>query len=148
MSYWRNISPRGALSDLVHEWRQPTPHRWQILGLSMAATFALMVLIIPESERVEPKPPAVTWITTFAPGRTEAEIIASNIENQKLKERLQAEAAARAEERKELYKALGRATGLDVEAMEAEIERERAAEEAAAAPRAALQSQQPVASER
>ena len=35
------------------------------------------------------------------------------------------------EEKKQLYRDLGRATGIDVDAMEAEIEAERAAEEAA-----------------
>jgi len=132
MSYWRNISPRGALADLVHEWRQPTPYRWQILSVSVAATFALMVVMIPESQRVPPPRPEVTYITTFAPGRSEADIVASNIANQKQQDEIAALRAEQAERRREAYKALGRATGLDVDAMEAEIERERAAEAAAA----------------
>ncbi len=131
MSFWRQISPRRAVADFAHEWRQPNPYRWRVLGVSVAATFALMMLLLPESERIRPQPPEVTWITTFAEGRTDEEIVASNIENQKRKERLAAEAAARAERRKEAYKALGRATGLDVAQMEAEIERERATEQAA-----------------
>lgn len=118
MSFWRQISPRGAVGDLVEQWKQPTPHRWQILGVSVAATFALITLFIPESERKEPEHPKVTWITTFAPGRTDAEIIQSNIENQKKQERiraLQAEAEAR---RKEIYRTIGRASGFDVDALE------------------------------
>lgn len=132
MSFWRQISPRRAVSDFAHEWRQPNPYRWRVLGVSVAATFALMMLLLPESERIRPQPPEVTWITTFAEGRSDDEIVASNLENQRRKERLAAEAAERAERRKQAYKALGRATGLDVDAMEAEAERERAAEEAAA----------------
>lgn len=118
MSFWRQISPRGAVGDLVEQWKQPTPHRWQILGVSVAATFALITLFIPESQRKEPEHPKVTWITTFAPGRTDAEIIQSNIENQKKQERiraLQAEAEAR---RKEIYRTIGRASGFDVDALE------------------------------
>ena len=71
---------------------RPNPYRWRVLGVSVAATFALMVVMIPESERIEPRPPEVTWITTFQPDRTDAEIIASNIENQKRKDKLAAEA--------------------------------------------------------
>ena len=132
MGFWRQISPRRAVSDFANEWRQPNPYRWRVLGVSVAATFALMILFVPESERIQPQPPDVTWITTFAEGRTDAEIAASNLENQKRKDRLKAEAEARAERRREAYKALGRATGVDVDSMEAEAERERAAEQAAA----------------
>lgn len=132
MNFWRQISPRRAVEDFAHEWRQPNPYRWRVLGVSVAATFALMMLLLPESERIQPQPPEVTWITTFAEGRTDAEIVASNIENQQRKDRLAAEAAEREERRRQAYKALGRATGVDVDSMEAEIERERAAEQAAA----------------
>lgn len=136
MKYSQRFSARGtfdALSDLLEYWRQPTPYRWQILGFSVALTFTLMVLFIPESELKEPARPDVTYISTFEPDRTDEQIEASNIENQKRKEALEAERAARAERKREAYKALGRATGLDVEAMERQIERDRAAEEAAAA---------------
>lgn len=139
MSFWRQISPRRAVSDFANEWRQPNPYRWRVLGVSVAATFALMMLLLPESQRIEPRPPEVTWITTFAEGRTDDEIIASNIENQKRKDERAAAAAARAERRKQAYKALGRASGLDVDAMEAEIERDRAAEQAARQDRAPVE---------
>ena len=118
MSFWRQISPRRAVTDLAHEWRQPNPYRWRVLGVSVALTFVLMVVIIPDSERIEPRPPEVTWITTFRPDRTDEEIATSNLENQKRKYRLAAEAAARAEQRKRNAKALGRAMGFDVEQLE------------------------------
>lgn len=118
MSFWRRISPRGAIEDLVHEWRRPNPYRWRILGVSVAATFALMVVMIPDSERVQPRPPEITWITTFRPDRTDEEIIASNIENQKRKEALQAQEEARREERRKRARALGRAMGFDVDELE------------------------------
>lgn len=118
MSFWRRISPRGAIEDLVHEWRRPNPYRWRILGVSVAATFALMVVMIPDSERVQPRPPEITWITTFRPDRTDEEIIASNIENQKRKEAAEAEAEARAEERRQRARALGQAMGFDVDELE------------------------------
>lgn len=133
MKYWRRISPRGAIGDLVDQWRQPTPYRWQILGVSVALTFTLMVMLIPESQRAPPARPQVTYISTFAPDRTDAEITASNIANQRRQDELQARRDALEERKKELYRNLGRATGVDVDAMERRIERERAAEEAAAA---------------
>ena len=131
MSYWRRISPRGAVGDFVDEWRRPQPYRWQILGIAVAMTFALMMLFIPKSERAEPEKPRITYISTFKKGRTEAEIVASNIENQKLKDEAAAEEAAQIERRKELYRALGRATGLDVDEMERKIKQDEAADAAA-----------------
>jgi len=118
MSYWRNISPRGAVGDFVHEWRRPNPYRWRVLGVSVAATFTLMVVMIPDSERIEPRPPKVTWISTFSPDRTDAEIIASNIENQKRKDKRAAEAAARAERKRDAARALARASGFDPDELE------------------------------
>jgi len=133
MSFWRRISPRRAVADFAHEWQQPNPYRWRVMGVSVAATFAILMVFLPKNERVPPRPPEITWITTYAPGRTDAEITASNLLNQRRKDELAARLAAREERRKELYRALGRATGVDVDAMEAEIAREKAAEEAAAA---------------
>jgi len=71
------------------------------------------VIVIPDSERAEPRPPKVTWISTFRPDRTDAEIIASNIENQKYKDKLKAEAEARLERKKQAARALARASGFD-----------------------------------
>ncbi|MEO6389121.1 MAG: hypothetical protein ABIT16_04905 [Croceibacterium sp.] len=136
MKYWRRVSPKGAISDLVNEWRAPNPYRWQVLGVSVAATFALMMLFIPESQTAEPRKPKITYISTFAPGRSDAEIKATNLENQKLQDVRHAEEAAAEERVKAGYRALGRATGIDVDAMEADIARKRAAEEAAKARRA------------
>ena len=118
MSFWRQISPRGAVSDLVHEWQRPNPYRWRVLGVSVAATFTLMVIVIPDSERIEPRAPEVTWISTFAADRTDEEIAASNLENQKRKDKLKAEAEARAERKKEAARALARASGFDPDELE------------------------------
>lgn len=132
--YFRHISPKRAVQEFAGEWNAPTPYRWHILGIAAALTFSMLYFLIPKSTRVPPERPEVIWITTFAEGRTAGEIIASNCANQELKDELEARLAARAELRRDLYKQLGRATFIDVEAMEAEIEAERAAEEAAAPP--------------
>lgn len=132
MSYWSRISPRGAIGDIVELWRSPQPYRWQVLAVSVTLTFTLMLFFIPESQRKAPARPEVTYITTWQDGRTDAEIIASNLENQARKEEAAAELEARIERRKALYRALGRATGLDVDEMEREALAEQRREEAAA----------------
>lgn len=88
------------------------------MAVAVAATFSIFMVFIPESKRIEPRPPEVTWITTFAADRSDEEIIASNVENQKRQDAIRAEQARRAELRRELYRELGRATGLDVDALE------------------------------
>lgn len=129
--FFRQISPWRAAKDFAGAWDQPTPYRWHILALAGAITFAMFFLLIPKSTRIPPARPEITWITTFAEGRTEGEIIASNCANQAFKDELESRLAERAELRKEMYKQLGRATFIDVDAIEAEAEAERASEAAA-----------------
>lgn len=136
MSFWSNISPTGAVKDFTQVWHD-NPYRWRVLAVSIAATLGLMIVAIPESQRAEPRPPEVTYITSFAPGRTDEEIMASNLANEEKQAALEAERERRAEFRKELYRQLGRATGIDVDAMERKIAQDRAAEERAAEERAA-----------
>lgn len=138
MGFWKDISPRRAMMDFLSVWMRENPHRWRVLAVSIALTAGLMILAIPKSERIEPRHPDITYITTFADGRSEAEIIASNIENQKRKDKLAELQRQRDELRRDLYRQLGQATGIDTDAMEAEIAREQAGKDspAAAAPSA------------
>ena len=128
--YLRMISPRRAVGDFVEHWKQPQPHRWQILGVACAATFAMFMAFMPESQRGPLPRPEVTYITTWDESRTREEIVASNIEHQKRKDEIAALLEQRAELRKEMYRELGRATGLDVDEMEAKIKADEAAEKA------------------
>ena len=132
MRVTRRYNPAGGIADFWNEFRRPNPYRWPILAASLLCTGALFYYIVTEEAFIPPAPPQVTYITTFAEGRSDEEIIASNIANQKVKERRQAERAALEERKRQMYRDLGRATGIDVDAMEAEIEAERAREEAAA----------------
>ena len=118
MSYWRRISPRGAIADFIQEWRQPRPYRWHILGLAVALTFTMMVLLIPESQPIPPARPDVTYITTWQEGRTDEEIAASNAANQERKDEAAALAAERQARRREAFRALGKASGFDVDQLE------------------------------
>ena len=125
------FNPSGGIADFWQEIRRPTPYRWPVLGLSLLCTFGLLFWVTKESVLVPPEPPKVSFISTFAQGRSDAEIIASNVENQKRKERAEAERAKLDAQVKDAYRALGRATGVDVDAMERKIAADKAAEAAA-----------------
>ena len=125
------INPVGGFSDFWTEWKRPTPYRWPILAASCAMSGLLLFWITQENYFYPPEQPKVTYITTFAEGRTDEEIRQSNIENQKLKEERAAERARIEERKRDIYRTLGAASGMDVEKMEAEAEAERLAEERA-----------------
>lgn len=97
-----------------------------VLALAAFFSFILIYQFTKERVRVPPRPPEVTYISTFADGRSDDEIAVSNRENQAVQDRRRAEQAKREEEAKEAYRALGRATGLDVDAMERELARDAA----------------------
>ena len=147
MSYWRRISPRGAIADFIAEWRQPRPYRWHVLGLAVALTFTMMVLLIPESQPIPPARPDVTYITTWQEGRTDEEIAASNAANQVRKDEAAALAAERQARRREAFRALGRASGFDVDELERQVADDQPAEEATAAQAAEPAPQSPPAGE-
>ncbi len=109
----KNVSPVDGLGDFVEQWRQPTPYRWQILGVSVALTFAMIVLFVPKTEHAPPPKPDVIWINSWPANRSEKEIIASNIANQKRKEAAEAVEKQKEEVRKNFYRNLARATGMD-----------------------------------
>ena len=123
---------KSGTADLWDYIREPRPYRWTFLAVSFAMTFGLLYSFVQESVFVPPEKPKVVFISTFAEGRTDAEIRQSNIENQKRKEEREAELAELRERKVDAYKALGRATGLDVDAMAAQAEIENAREAAAA----------------
>lgn len=128
-------NPGPGLADFWHEFRRPNPYRWPILAVSALITFVLMYAFTQERVYVPPERPKVTYITSFAPGRTDAEIRASNIENQKRKDATAAQRAEIEEQKRELYRSLGRATGMDVDRIERQAAAERAEEKAAEAKR-------------
>lgn len=130
MRLMSRMNPVGGVADFWSEFRRPNPYRWPVLAASMAMSATLLAWVMQEDYFVPPPPPKVTYITTFAPGRTDAEIRRSNIENQRLKDAREAELKAREESVKDLYRALGRATGLDVDRMEADAKAEEAREAA------------------
>ncbi len=131
------FNPAPGLADFWNEIRRPQPYRWPILGLSALPVTLILYWAMGTTVYKEPERPRITYITTFDPTRSDAEIIASNVANQELKDLRAAEEARIAERKREMYKALGAAAGMDVDAIERKAEAERAAEKAAEAKRRA-----------
>ena len=124
------FNPVGGIQDFWSEFTRPNPYRWPILIASMLCTFGLLFWVTKERVIGPPARPEGTFISTFAEGRTDEEIVASNVANQQLQDQIREEQAVREEEVREMYRTLGRASGLDVDAMEAEIAADRARQEA------------------
>ncbi len=108
--------------------------RVSVLAIAVLLTGGLLYQFTRERVRIPPPAPEVTYISTFEPGRTDAEIAASNRANQEKQDRLKAEQVEREEKVKDAYRALGRATGLDVDAMERDIARDNTQERKVAEP--------------
>lgn len=144
MSYWRKINPTGAIADFRTVFQQAGSNRWRFAILSALTTFGIFSVMAGESWKRPRELPQITYITSWAAHRTDDEIIAGNIANQKRKERLAAEQARREEEARNIYRKLGQMSGMDVAAIERQAAAERAAEAAAAKAKAdALRAGQP-----
>ena len=127
------FNPATGLAEFWNEIRRPQPYRWPILALSLLPMAGIMAWALEQQYHGEPERPRITYITTLADGRSDADIAAENRANQEIKDLRAAEQARIAEEKRKMYKALGAATGIDVDSMERRAEAERAAAEAAEA---------------
>lgn len=126
-AYWKHVNPRGAIGDFVEVWHQAGNNRWRIGAVSAACTIAVFSVMFQEGAQGPPRKPDITYITAWPEHRSDAEIIASNLANQKRKERLAAEQAKREEDVRQIYRTLGKVSGMDVEGIEARENAERAA---------------------
>ena len=133
MKFLSRLNPIPAIRDFKREFMRPNPYRGRIILVAATFTFAIFSVMMREGSVGLPHPPQVTYISTFAPDRTDEEIIASNIENQKLKEQMAADQAERNAKVQEIYRNLGRMSGMDVDQIEREAQIQREAEEKAAA---------------
>ncbi len=133
MAYWHNINPAGAIADFRTVFQQAGRYRWRFAILAGLTTFGLFSVMNQESWK-KPRPKAeITYITSWRADRSDAEIIATNIANQKRKEARAAEQAKREEEVRNIYKKIGRLSGMDVEAIERKAAADQAASTAAVA---------------
>ncbi|MEP0392445.1 MAG: hypothetical protein ABJ205_00960 [Erythrobacter sp.] len=105
--------------------------RLPILLASMVPFGLILWWLTGETLYKDPERPTITYITTFDPNRTDAEIVASNEANQEINDLREAHEEALADRKRELYKALGAAAGMDVEEIDRRAREARVAEEAA-----------------
>jgi len=125
------FNPAPGVKDFWQEFRKPNPYRVPILAISTLPFALIFWWLSGEVAYTAPERPRITYITTFDPARSDQEIVASNLENQEVKELREADAAERAQRKRDLYKALGSVAGMDVEEIERRADEQRAAEEAA-----------------
>lgn len=132
---WRDVNPTGAIGDFITVFRQAGRNRWRIAGLALLPPLGILWVFAGEEFRGNPRGPEVTFITTFRPGRSDAEIVASNLANQHYNEQVAVEQAKREEDVRQVYVKIGRLSGMDVDAIErkAKVDREADAARAAAA---------------
>ncbi len=133
MNFLRNVNPAGAIADFRQVFRDAGSNRWRFAVLAAFTTFGIFSLITGESWKKPRALPTITYINSWPEDRTEAETRAFIAENQKRKEANEALQRAQEEEGKRLWKALGRASGMDVDAIERKAKADQAAEEAAKA---------------
>ena len=128
---WRDVNPAGMLADFKQVWKQAGRNRWRIALVSGVCTFGLFSLMAHQGGEAPHLPPKITYITVLPEHRTDAEIMASNIANQKAKERFALEQAKSDAEVRAIYKTLGRFAGMDVDRIAREADVENAAAEKA-----------------
>lgn len=131
MSIWKNVDPVGAIADFRAVWQQAGKNRWRIALAAAVMTIGTFSVMFQEEHRILPRPPKVTYISSWRADRSDAEIEASNRVNQVYQDRVRVEQAKREEEVREIYKKIGRYSGMDVDAIEARAQAEKAAEDAA-----------------
>ena len=125
------FNPKPGILDFWHYIRKPVPYRWPIMLASTLPFAVVLYWLSTEKVYTDPERPTITYITTFAPDRSDEEIMASNIENQELQDLREEYDEELAQRKRDLYKALGAAAGMDVEEIERRGDQERAQEEAA-----------------
>lgn len=131
MSSLSRYNPKTGIVDFWHEFRKPNPLRWPMLAASTIPLLVIGYWLTGETHYRDPERPTITYITTFDPGRSDEDIIASNEANQEVKELRQAAEDELANRKREIYKALGAGIGMDVDKIAAEADARRAAKEAA-----------------
>jgi len=124
--FFRLINPLAAARDLRNELVQPRPHRWPLMGVAAASTFAVFSVMYQEGSVGMPLPPNIIYFESWLGERSDAEIVAGNIAATNARKAREAEQAASAERVRQMYKALGRASGMDVDTIEAKAQAEQA----------------------
>lgn len=124
---WRDVRPTGMIADFREVWRQAGKNRWRFAVIAGACTAGVFTVMMQQEASAPHLPPEVTYISVLPAHRTDAEIEASNIANQKRKEAFALEQARRDADVRNLYRELGRWSGMDVDKIAREADAENAA---------------------
>lgn len=124
---WRDVKPTGMIADFREVWRQAGHNRWRFAIVAGACTFGVFYVMMQQEGSAPHLPPKVTYITVFPAHRTDAEIKASNLANQKRKEAFALDQARRDADVRNLYRELGRVSGMDVDKIAREADAQNAA---------------------
>ena len=130
MAFWRNINPTGAIGDFITVFRQAGSNRWRFALLSAAMTVGVFSIMSGESWKKLRPLPEVTYINSWPMDRTEEETRAFIEANQKRKEEREELQRQYEEEGRKLWKTLGRASGMNLEEIEAKAKADEAAAKA------------------
>ncbi|MFM5952931.1 MAG: hypothetical protein ACKOPE_01305 [Novosphingobium sp.] len=130
MSFISHVSPGDAVSGFRDVFRDAGPKRWPIALLAAAITFGMIASLSFEVWRKPRSLPEITYITTFPKDWTPAESRKFIEQNQRAKEQREAAEAAYEAEGRKLWEDLGRASGMDVDKIKQQADKDRAAEEA------------------
>jgi hypothetical protein len=132
-NFWNNVQPVGAIADLRAVYQQAGKYRWRFMLAALASTGGLFFMMTQESWKMAPARPTVIFINSWTGQRSDAEIRASNLVNQQRKDLDEADQQARDDKVKGVYRALGKASGMDVDAIEKQARADEKAEAAKAA---------------
>lgn len=128
---WREATPSGAIADFLTVFRQAGGNRWYLVAAAALTTVGVFSVMAGESWK-RPRPmPQIEYITSWPADRTDAETAEFIAANQRAKDARQAEIDKLDAETRELYKALGRVSGMDVDTIDQQGAKDRAAAEAA-----------------
>lgn len=112
----RRPSTKEGIADLIAFFREPRPHQWLVLGLSLLFP-AIIVGLFFASFRFEKEyiPPEVTYVTQWEGNRSRAEIIAQQ-QKDLPKELAERERIRKAEEeRRQQFRRVADMMGIEVE---------------------------------
>ncbi len=122
------VNPKSAIGDLIDVWRGQTVTQrfWLLTAACMPAALIIGGIIQDVARKSVPPPPEIIYVESWRLDRPMEQILAEQKERQRLR-------AIRQAEVRERYKAIGRASGMDVDAIEREAKADEAVRNAAEA---------------
>jgi hypothetical protein len=126
MSFFKTISPSRGAGDLIAYLREDRPYKLPLfLAACVPPLMMVMLFYWDAMDKAKPPPPEVMYFESWPLSRSIEESKAAIAKTG-------AEKTKQLEASRQAYKALGRATGMDVDAIERQAAADRVADEAKA----------------